>query len=392
MMKSTLHLLALIAPVLVAGGIIMASSLAANAEIDSINYQLLKSSTSQDNANGGSASTTVVTTGAASSRQKTAAMTVKGIYLTAISANNPTKLDEIIKLIEETELNAVVIDIKDYSGYVLYDSQVSNVNRWHTKKIILHNLASIVQKLHEHKIYTIARQTVFQDPLLAVKQPAWAIKDTTGELWHDKKGLAWVDPTREAVWKYNVSIAKEAITLGFDELNFDYVRFPSDGNLKAVKYSSTDPRYVTMGRFYHYLHTALADQPAWISIDMFGLVMEAQGKNDLGIGQRLVDALDAVDYISPMMYPSHYAHGYAGFNNPADHPAEVLERGLKLAAPHFEASQTKVRPWIQAFNLGAEYDAAKIRAQIAVVEKYTSAGWLMWNSHNRYSRAGLKNK
>lgn len=327
----------------------------------------------------------------ATPREKTARQTVKAVYLTAYSAGNPKKIDEIINLIDTTELNAVVLDIKDYTGYVLYDSDVPLVKKLHTKKVLIRHLPEIIRKLHDHKIYVIARQTIMQDPVLGEVMPGWAILNHEGVVWRDKKGLSWVDPTRREVWGYNVAIAKEAIALGFDEINFDYVRFPSDGDLSAVVYNNgASARYEVMGEFYKYLSDRLKMEPALISLDMFGFVMEKKGTDDMHIGQRLADAVGNTDYVCPMMYPSHYPVGHLGFANPAEHPGAVIEHGMQEGMHYFDGARAEARPWIQAFNLGAVYDAGKIREQIDAVEKYSSAGWLMWNASNRYSDAGLK--
>ncbi len=316
---------------------------------------------------------------------------VKGLYLTAYSAGSKSKIDEIINLIERTELNAVVIDIKDYSGYVLYDSQIALVNELQTEDNRLGNVSALIRKLHEHNIYAIARQTVFQDPILAEKKIEWAIKSKSGGTWRDRKGLAWVDPTRQEVWEYNLAIAKEAAGFGFDEINFDYVRFPSDGNMENVIYNiGNKKKYEVMEEFYRFLSRRLQSQPIWISLDMFGFVMEKSGEDDMNIGQRLADAVQNTDYVCPMMYPSHYPSGHLGLRNPADYPERVFENGMQKGAPLFTDSRAKLRPWIQAFNLGAVYDASKIRAQITVTENYTDAGWLLWNASNRYTEAGLK--
>ncbi len=326
-------------------------------------------------------------------KEKPPKQTVKGLYLTAYSAGNPKKLDEIIKLIDKTELNAAVIDIKDYSGLVLYDSHLPLVNQFHLKDNRLGNVLTLVKKLHEHKIYSIARQTIFQDPALAAARPEWAIKDKRGGVWRDKKGLSWVDATRKEVWQYNIAIAKEVAALGFDEINFDYVRFPSDGDMSAVVYSNGQkPKHHIMHDFYNFVSSSMATVPVWTSFDMFGLVMETKGTNDMNIGQRLVDAVNTVDYVCPMMYPSHYPRGHLGLKNPADFPARIFEHGLELGLPQFKDKRAKVRPWIQAFNLGAVYDGDKIRAQIETIEKYTDAGWLMWNASNRYTDAGLRSE
>lgn len=317
--------------------------------------------------------------------------TVKSVYLTAYSANSPAKMAQIINLLDTTELNAVVIDIKDYTGYVLYDSQVSLVKKLGTKKVLIKDVPGLIKKLHEHNIYVIGRQTVFQDPILAQKKPDWAVLSSNGGLWRDFKGLSWVDATKKEVWQYNIAIAKEAVALGFDEMNFDYVRFPSDGSIKTMRFSDLKgSKHETMAEFYKTLGQELADEPAWLSLDLFGMTMEAKGENDMNIGQRIVDAVDNVDYIAPMMYPSHYPPGHLKFANPADHPGEIFEYGLKLGTPLFEGKRAKLRPWIQAFNLGATYGADKIRIQIDKIEKYTDAGFMMWNASNRYTAAGLK--
>lgn len=322
---------------------------------------------------------------------KPLARIAKGVYLTAYSAGNPAKINEIIDLVNRTELNAVVIDIKDYSGKIFYPSKVALAQKIKASENRLHNIFATIKKLHEHNIYVIARQTVFQDPFLASARPEWAIKSKAGGLWHDNKGLTWVDPTRREVWNYNLAIAREAAELGFDEINFDYVRFPSDGPMSQVVYSDTRKLYEIMGEFYKFIGNGMKGAPVWVSLDMFGLTMEKSGADDMRIGQRIVDAVADVDYISPMMYPSHYPANHLNFKNPAEHPGEVVDNGMKLGE-HFFTTTTRaqVRPWLQAFNLGAVYDAEKIRAQIDAAEKYRNAGWLLWNASNRYSEAGLR--
>ncbi|OGH87590.1 MAG: hypothetical protein A3J93_03640 [Candidatus Magasanikbacteria bacterium RIFOXYC2_FULL_42_28] len=331
---------------------------------------------------------------------KPPARVVKGLYLTAYSAGNPAKIDEIINLIDKTELNAVVIDIKDYSGLIFYPSQVPLVVKINASENRLRDIVATIKKLHDHNIYVIARQTVFQDPFLAEARPEWAIKSKSGgsvsatatpdKLWRDNKGLTWVDPTRKEVWNYNLAIAREAAELGFDEINFDYVRFPSDGPMSQVVYSDTRKLYEIMGEFYKFIGAGMKGAPVWISLDMFGFVMEKSGEDDMRIGQRVVDAVNFTDYISPMMYPSHYPSGHLNLKNPAAFPGAVIDNGMKMGEHFFTTStRAQVRPWLQAFNMGAIYDAEKIRAQIDMVEKYPNAGWLLWNASNRYSDAGL---
>lgn len=316
---------------------------------------------------------------------------VRGLYLTAYSAGSTKKINSIIDLINKTELNAVVIDIKDYSGKIFYNSQIKLAKDLKLVDNRIGNVRALVDKLHRQKIYVIARQTVFQDPILAEKKPEWAIKAKGGGIWRDYKGLSWVDPTRQEVWRYNMQIAKEAIGFGFDEINFDYVRFPSDGNMSRVVYTNGNKkRYEIMGDFYKFVGESLNGLSAYISLDLFGLTMEATSTNDMRIGQRIASAVDHVDYISPMMYPSHYPSGHLKLANPAAHPALVVDNGMKQGTRFFVGKRAQVRPWLQAFNLGAVYGAENIRAQINAVEKYDNAGWLLWNAANRYSEAGLK--
>ncbi|PIZ95649.1 MAG: sugar fermentation stimulation protein [Candidatus Magasanikbacteria bacterium CG_4_10_14_0_2_um_filter_33_14] len=321
--------------------------------------------------------------------QKPEKRTVKGLYLTAYSAGSPKTMDNIISLIDSTELNAVVIDVKDYSGKVLYDSDIDLVNEFGLESNRLGDVKEMIKKLHEHDIYVIARQTVFQDPILAEKKTELALKSKNGGLWRDNKGLAWVDANNKDVWNYDLDIAKEVIAFGFDEVNFDYVRFPTDGPMSLLVYTNGDKeKYDVMHEFFQFLNENLGESSAYLSLDFFGFVMERD--DGMSIGQRLEDAVDEVDYICPMMYPSHYPAGHLGLANPAEYPGIVIENGMKKGLPYFEETKAQVRPWIQDFNIGAIYDATKIRAQIDMVEKYTDAGWLLWNAANRYSSAGLK--
>ncbi len=323
-------------------------------------------------------------------RTKSPVRVVKGIYLTAAAAANSSTLARLEQLIDTTELNAVVIDIKDYTGYILYPSQIPLVAELQTARPVIVDVPALLDRLHDKNIYVIARQTVFQDPILAEKKSAWAFARKGGGLWRDKMGLAWVNPAKTEVWDYNIAIAREAIALGFDEINFDYVRFPSDGDMSQVVYTHGQrQRYEVMRDFYQYVSQALRDEPAWTSADLFGFVMERH--DGMGIGQRLVDTVPEFDYISPMMYPSHYPPGHLKLPNPAASPGLVIMNGMTKGAAYFATSSARaqVRPWLQAFHIGARYDAAKIRAQINAVEKFPNAGWLLWNASMRYTAAGL---
>ncbi|MDD4477189.1 MAG: putative glycoside hydrolase [Patescibacteria group bacterium] len=315
---------------------------------------------------------------------------VKGLYLTAYSAGNPQKISEIIGLIKSTELNSVVIDLKDYSGLVLYDSKIDFVNKNGLKETRIKNLKSLVKKLKDNGVYAIARISVFQDPMLAEKKPDLAIKTKDGKLWRDKKGLAWVNPIKREVWDYVISVAKEASRAGFDEINFDYIRFPTDGDMGALAYAiGGKKRYEVMNEFYKYLSERMKNEPVYISADLFGLTTEKSGEDDMQIGQRLADAVKYFDYVCPMVYPSHYPKNYMGFKNPAEHPYEVVLNAMKAGVKQATGNRGKLRAWIQAFNMGAIYDGDKIKAQIKASDDAGADGWILWNARNVYAADGL---
>ncbi|MAG11897.1 MAG: hypothetical protein CMI52_03770, partial [Parcubacteria group bacterium] len=193
-------------------------------------------------------------------------------------------------------------------------------------------------------------------------------------------------------WDYNLKIAQHTIDLGFDEINFDYVRFPSDGNLATARFAlNGKKKSEVMYDFFMYMYEHLKDEPAFISYDVFGLTMD-NTDFDLNIGQRAVDILPYSDFVSPMIYPSHYPSGYAGFENPAANPYGVIKATMTAGQQHMTTSTVAAyRPWLQAFNIGAVYDAQKIRDQIrAVEEQPKNAGWLLWNARNVYSNKGLE--
>lgn len=312
---------------------------------------------------------------------------VRGIYLTAYSAGSESYRKTLLESLKDSRINSVVIDIKDYSGYILYDSQVETVKEINASRNRMPELEKIIEEFHQAGIYTIARQTVFQDPVLAPAKPDTAMKTQNGNIWHDNNGLAWVDPKNKDVWEYNLAIANEAIELGFDEINFDYMRYPSDGNMYNLVYDLPEEKTKAevLNEFFKFLSDNLSDK-AKISIDMFGLVMDHTDDDyDLNIGQRVVEAADHFDYVCPMMYPSHYPLNYLGYANSAEHPGPVIAYGLRISEEALKDKRAKVRPWIQAFHMRATYDSAKIEAQVEAVENATTTeGWLMWNARNYY--------
>lgn len=334
---------------------------------------------------------------------------MRAVYATGWSAGSAERMDTLMKMIDETKLNAIVIDIKDYSGFISYvidDPLIKSSGALDELRIVRPN--SLIKKLHDKNIYVIGRISVFQDPILAKAHPEWAIKSGIGgKIWRDRKGLAWMDPASHEVWDYNVAIAKDALTRGFDEVNFDYVRFPSDGNLGAMTYpfwKDDVPMADVIGDFFKYLRVSLPQ--AKLSVDLFGLVTTA--RDDMGIGQVLENAFPYFDYIMPMVYPSHYAVGAMGFKNPADHPYEIVKNAVDEAIKRLveyntsqlgdlssstvtihPRSESKVRPWLQDFDLGAVYTAEMIRAQIKASDEAGGTGWALWDPRNIYTKGAL---
>ena len=332
----------------------------------------------------------------------------KGIYLSFWSASLASRVDSVIRLAQDGLINTVVIDVKDAKGRVGFDSNVPQVVEYRSRERIIGDLGALVRKLHAGGLHVVARMVMFNDSMLARARPELAVhskallsekghKLSSETFWYDERDLLWVDPGSREAWDYNIAIAKDVLTRGVDEVNFDYIRFPSGGSLSDMHLPVTQgdgPKRDVIRSFFAHLREQLAD--ARLSADLFGLVTVSH--NDLGIGQVMEDALPYFDALCPMVYPSHYAHGFEGYENPAEHPYEVVNYSMRLAnhrlRAHFGAStpRTALIPWLQDFDIGAEYDAAMVRAQIravadAMAEDYR--GFLLWSPKNQYSTEAL---
>ncbi|MFH1112268.1 MAG: putative glycoside hydrolase [Patescibacteria group bacterium] len=300
---------------------------------------------------------------------------VKAIYLTAYTAQGQ-RMDELIDIIDKTELNAVVINIKEPSG----------VKFWN-------GLDQLLVKLKQHNIWTIARLVVFQDDDLPLRQQKLALTYANGKLWRDSGGRLWLDPTAKEIWQYNSNIAKQALALGFDEINLDYIRFPSDGDVSAIKYPVWDKKKdkeEVIAEFAQWIANDIKKfKPhTVISVDVFAFTFVQDW--DLDIGQRLSLLAQYFDVVAPMIYPSHYRAGNFGFNNPAEHPQEVVKETLETGKSILKNSKVIIRPWLQDFNMGAKYTPELVRAQInAIQESGYNSGWMLWNPSNKYTTQAL---
>ena len=352
---------------------------------------------------------------------------IKSIYVTGYSAGAKTYIKYLADFLKNTEINSVVVDIKGSDGYVTYNSSLEDVQKYHLTNYAIPNINAFVQFLHDQNIYVIGRIAVFEDPVYAKARPELAIynKSKTTDLsqpvlWKDNNGLSWLDPASKDAWDYDVALAKDGLSHGFDEINFDYVRFPSDGktgNMGFPVYDGKIAKPDVIKTFFHYLRTSLPDEK--ISADLFGLT--TVNTDDMGIGQIIENAFENFDYVSLMVYPSHYANGFIGFSNPADHPYEVIKYSMDSALAKEKAVEkqrqdlslknsepfgspaylsgsliqnslfvplAKFRPWLQDFNMGAIYTPKMVKDEIKASQDAlggTYSGYMLWNPSNIYS-------
>jgi hypothetical protein len=321
---------------------------------------------------------------------------VKGVYMSSWVASSSRLRSNIIDMIDRTEINAVMIDIKDSTGKISFLVDNDEINQYGSTENRIRDIKELIKELHEKDIYVMGRISVFQDPYLAVEYPKLALKrvSDSSAVWKDRKGLSFLDPNNTDVWDYTVAIAKESYNVGFDEINFDYIRFPSDGNISDIDYGLTpdQTRADSIERFFAHLRSELHNDEIQIpmSADLFGMVTTVS--DDLGIGQVLEQALPYFDYIAPMVYPSHYPKNWNGYSNPAAKPYEVIyaamQGGLaKATAAGYDASV--FRPWIQDFDLGATYTADMVRDQIRALEDLGIDSWLVWDPANTYTESAF---
>jgi hypothetical protein len=318
--------------------------------------------------------------------------TAKALYATAGTAGDPKLFGDLLAIADRTEINAMVVDIKDSGGQVFYDTSVP-LAREIDAVAPAYDAKQLVATLHEHNLYAIARLVVFEDPVLAEAKPDWAIHDSTnGGLWRTWNGLAWVNAHRSEVWDYNIALAVEAAGMGFDEIQLDYIRFPSDGPLNRAEYGvehDDKTRPEAIGEFLSRMSKALAPTHAYLGADIFGLTMWDTA--DSGIGQNLETVAKSLDYICPMVYPSHFYEGSMGFDIPNDHPYEVILWSLESGAKRIPGMKAKLRPWLQDFSygVGIDYTDNEVRRQIDASRDFGNAGWMLWNAANVYHEGAL---
>jgi hypothetical protein len=321
--------------------------------------------------------------------------TPRALYLSFYGIGDRSLRESALKLIKETELNALVIDVKGDRGMIAFKSAIPLAIEVGAQKIrTLKDVSGLIKYLRENGIYTIARIVTFKDNLLALKRPDLAVRAPSGEIWRDRENLAWVDPFQKEVWDYNINVAIEAAQYGFDEVQFDYVRFPDALGLHFSSPNTAGNRVRAICGFLMEARSRLYPYNVFLAADIFGYVN--WNFNDTDIGQKLEELSPYLDYISPMLYPSGFQFGIPGYRNPVANPYEIVYLTLKKAQERTQLPSVRFRPWLQAFRdyaFDRRYFAGKeIKDQIKAVEKFGSDGWMLWNPRNIYVTDGLKKK
>ncbi len=319
---------------------------------------------------------------------------VKAVYMSSWVAGTPSIRARVVNIINTTEINSVVLDIKDYSGRISYEVSDPALLASGAVEKRISDIRGLISDLHKDNVYVIGRIAVFQDEYFVKMHPELAVHSRkTGGVWKDYKGIAWVDSGSREMWDYAIAIAKDAHAQGFDEINFDYVRFPADGDIKDMTFpiSNGKEKPAVMKEFYQYLGEHMKTAGITTSADLFGMTMTST--DDLNIGQVLEDALPHFDYIAPMVYPSHYPKGFNNWSNPNAHPYELIHFVMSAGATRAtEASTTplKLRPWLQDFSLGApKYGKAEVEAQIQATYDAGLTSWMLWDPSNKYAGGAL---
>jgi hypothetical protein len=316
---------------------------------------------------------------------------VRALYATGRAAAGQALWDELLGEARRTEINGMVVDLKDSSGTLFYDSQVPLAREAGVIKPAF-QVRELLADLEAEDLYAIARLVAFEDPVVALARPELAVWDTGRNApWRSDAGRAWLDPTDPAAQDYLIALANEACRLGFDEIQFDYVRFPTDGPLIRARFDggyNAEVRSATISSFLRRTREVLHAEGCVLAADIFGFVTRAVDEGS--IGQQVETVSETVDVISPMIYPSHYRQGWYGFDLPNDHPAEVVGRAIDDGLDRM-AGTTIMRPWLQAFSLGAgiSYGPAQIRSQIDQAET-RGLGWMLWNAGSRFNEQALQ--
>lgn len=325
---------------------------------------------------------------------------VKGIFVSGPRAGSASYMPDLIKLANETEINAMVIDIKNDNGEVTYKMDIPAVTDIDSGIRYIKDINELISTLKENNIYPIARIVAFKDPYLSEKRPDLTIKNQDGSVWRDNKGVAWVNPYNKDVWDYVIDIAKEAAAVGFKEIQFDYIRFSTDSKMKnadfgvsAKEMTKTD----VINAFTKYAYEQLSPLGVYVSADVYGTIIDSKIDSEI-VGQNYIEMSKNLDYICPMVYPSHYANGSMGIQYPDLDPYGIIYNSMKTSETVLgtvDEKKATVRPWLQDFTASwvkpyQVYGEEQIKQQIKGVYDAGLEEWILWNGSCNYTQEGLE--
>jgi hypothetical protein len=310
---------------------------------------------------------------------------VRGVHVTMPLAGLRGKLDEYIAM-KSSGLNTIELDVKDENGEIAWPVAVPLARRVGAARPY-YNPQRAAAKVHAAGLYLIGRIVAFEDPVLSAGAPSLAIRQADGSRWLNNGGIGWTNPYDERVWKYNVDVAVQAAKLGFDEIQFDYVRFPSDGDVTQIRYPGkhAQPMGWTIPKFLEYARSRLKPLGVRISVDVFGL----SATRDLGIAQFPRRISPFVDAIYPMVYPSHYVDGEYGIENPDSRPGTTVAYSLRDFRKKLQGRKAKLIPWLQDFSLGRTYSLSDVQDQIQNARLEHVKGFMLWNAAGVYTVKAL---
>ena len=320
---------------------------------------------------------------------------VKGIYVTGPAAGSE-RMEQLIDLVSSTELNTMVIDVKNDEGNLTYKMEVPASANLEAGIRYVKDMPALIERLHQQGIYVIARIVCFKDPVLAAARPELALRLPDGKAVMDANGLAWVNPYKEEVWDYLCTLAECASRDGFDEIQFDYVRFPIGNDANAADYGvdmSTYPREAGLTDFFDYASKRLHEKQIIFGADLFGTIIGSDVDRDR-TGQNYLSIAEHTDAICPMIYPSHYANGTFGMNVPDQYPYETIANALQLSKEELgetDSPKGVVRPWLQCFNAiwvdgHITYGSKEVHDQIQAVYDAGYEEWFLWHASNHYEQ------
>ena len=312
---------------------------------------------------------------------------VKALYLSFWAASmNSTRSKRLLEIIEKTEVNAIVVDVKNEYGSTSYKTSCNEANlNGADKQRTNRNIKKFIDLMKSKSIYTIARIVTFKDELQASNNPSYAIKKSNGKIWRNHDNMAWVDPFDVRSHNYTIAIAEDAAKVGFDEINFDYIRFPAKKGLILSKKNTQENRLKTIEMFLRSAQNKLRPYGVFISVDTYGNICWEDG--DVGIGQKVESLAKYADYLAPMLYPSGFAKGSFNYENPSEHPYDVIYKSIKHIDHIIEPK--RVRPWLQYFRDYAHkkrfYKILEVTEQIRATCDIKTSGWMMWSPSSRYN-------